>query len=67
MADESSPGSPEAGVSLGGPDREEFTRFPFLKLTIGLGIIAVVGMAVWLVLRGQRPGQPHAPPSEAQP
>jgi hypothetical protein len=51
------PAGPTGPIS-DGPSREEFTRFPWLRLTVGLAIIA--GLAVgWQALRrglGRMPG-----------
>jgi hypothetical protein len=36
-----------------GPSRKEFTRFPWLRVFAGLGIISALGAAAWLVKRGR--------------
>jgi nickel transport protein len=42
-----------------GPGREEFTRTPWLKIGLGLGVIGGFGLAAWLALRFRRPGVRH--------
>jgi hypothetical protein len=40
------PIEPAAPLLSDGPTREEFTRFPWLKLGMGVGLIAAVGVAL---------------------
>jgi len=53
----------EGAVVSPGPSREEFTRFPWLKLAIGIGTILGLGAAVVLALRlgRKRPAQSSSP------
>ncbi len=37
-----------------GPDREEFTRFPWQRGALGVGIIGGAGLALWVLLRRRR-------------
>jgi hypothetical protein len=48
---------PEEIVITGGPTREELTRFPWLRLL--LGVAAIGGLAVLLWLATRRRGVPH--------
>lgn len=50
-------GAPPAAISEG-PRREEFTRFPWLKVTLGLGAIALFALALWLALRRSQTSRP---------
>jgi hypothetical protein len=49
-----------------GPARTEFTRFHWLKLGIGLGLIGGPGLALWLTRRRYRTAlRPHTPSPES--
>jgi hypothetical protein len=51
----SAPGSAADSVPTPGqPDRDEFTRFPWLRLGLGIAAIAGVGGIAWVLLRVRR-------------
>jgi hypothetical protein len=60
---DASPSSSDAATISEGPPRDEFTRFPWLKLGIGLAVIGVLGVAFFVswrmrtVRRGAEPTQ----------
>ncbi|MBI3406736.1 MAG: carboxypeptidase regulatory-like domain-containing protein [Planctomycetes bacterium] len=43
-----------------GPSRQEFTRFPWLKVGVGLGVIGLFGVAFLVSRRKRRLGEPGA-------
>ncbi len=45
------PSAAAAPVVSDGPPREEFTRFPWLNLVLGIGLIGLVGLAVFGLFR----------------
>ncbi len=46
---------PAVAVSLGdGPKRRDFTRFPWIKVCLGLGIIGAAALTIWAVRLGLR-------------
>jgi nickel transport protein len=49
-----------------GPSRAAFTRFPWLKVGIGLGVIGVLGLAAWLARRTVGRSVPPAGPGPGQ-
>lgn len=52
-----SPSRSGTHINSDGPTREEFTRFPWLNVIIGLSIIATVALVVLLARRADRTGQ----------
>jgi nickel transport protein len=44
-----------------GPTREEFTRFPWLKVSLGLAALGGFSLAVWLARQGSRLGMESQP------
>src|SRR5438874_771922 len=45
--------APEEVIVTGGPTREELTRFPWLRVAIGLATIGGLAILLWLVNRGR--------------
>jgi hypothetical protein len=43
--------TPDEIVVTGGPTREELTRFPWLRLVLGVGAIGGLAMLLWLATR----------------
>jgi nickel transport protein len=58
--DSTATGDEQTVVKLSeGPGREEFTRPPWLKISLGLVVIAGFALTAWWVLRLRRPGVRH--------
>jgi hypothetical protein len=58
------PEEPATTISEGST-RAEFTRFPWLRVAVGLTVIAVLSLGLWLALQRMRtaPRPPVSPPS----
>ena len=45
--------APEEIVVTGGPTREELTRFPWLRLALGVAAVGGLAVLLWLATRGR--------------
>jgi hypothetical protein len=54
---------PELPVSAG-PERETFARFPWLNLSLGIGVIVFMSLVMWLVLGWRKPPASMEPRGE---
>lgn len=59
------PEDPASEVVSDGPSREEFTQFPWLRLSVGIGVILILAVLVPRVVRAKREHKEAGPMSES--